>query len=213
MAFSWISTVNLFIYLIILVTSSVVHQKRDDTVWNAQVRSYPWYFNYCHRLGSSPEIPAPYHDRPIQAPQPQRPILLLRRSMLSSLSRLGRRPERESSITEHSTRQSVTVTQQARPPSMLFTTLYPLHVQAALGPTVEPPLPALPPRATHYQHFRNSLTDSGGPPPLMNWPRPDIMSQPLPKRAVSRKKVPASERPSASAAPRETREGLPPSLP
>ncbi len=202
----------MFIYLIFLVISSVVHQKRDDTVWNAQVRSYPWHFKfYCHQLGSSPEIPVSHYDAPIQAPQPRRPILLLRRSMLSSLSRIGRRTERESRITEDSTRQSVT--QQARPVSMLFTTLYPLHVQAAVGPTVEPPPLSFPPPATHSQHIRNSPADIGGPPPLMNWPRSDIMSHPLPKRTVIRKKVHASEHPSASVDPRETRVGLPPSLP
>ena len=165
------------------MTASVVHQKRDDNVWNSQVRSYPWYFNfYCHQLGSSPEIPVLRHDAPIEAPQPRRPILLLRRPMLSSLSRIGRRPERESGITERYTRQSVT--QQARPVSTLLTTFYPLHVQAALGPTVEPPPLFFPPRATHSQHSRNSLADSGGPPPLLNWPRPDIMSHPLPRQTV-----------------------------
>lgn len=191
----------MFIYLILLVIASVVHQKRGDAVWSSQVRSYPWYFNlYCHQLGSSPEIPVPHYDAPIQAPQPQRPILLLRRSIFSSLSRIGRRPERESGITEHYTRQSMT--QQARP---VLPTLYPSHVQAALGPTVGPPPLVLPPRAAHSQHFRNSLVDSGGPPPFLNWPRPDIMSHPLPRRTVVRK-VPAS------VAPRKTREGLP-SLP
>ena len=221
MAFSWICTVTceiypqsrssftaditcaVFIYLIFLVITSVVHQKRDDTVWNSQVRLYPWYFNfYCHQIGSSPEIPVLPHDAPIQAPQPRRPILLLRRSMLSSHSRIGRRAEREFGITERYTRRSVA--QQARPVSMLPTTLYPLHVQAALGPTLEPPPLIFPPRAT--QHFCNPLADSGGPPPLLNWPRPDIMSHPLPRRTVVRKKVPASEHPFASVAPRETRE-------
>jgi len=201
-----------FIYLIFLVISTVVHRKRDDAVWSAQVRSYPWYLKfYCHQIGSSPEIPVLHHDAPIQAPQPRRPILLLRRSMLSSLSRIGRGPERQSGITERSTRQSVR--QQTRPASMLPTTLYPMHVQAALGPTVEPPPLSFPPRVTHSQHFRSSVTDNGGPPPLLNWPRPDIMSHPPPKRTVVRKKAPASELPSASVAPRETRGGLPPSLP
>lgn len=202
----------MFTYLILIVIASVVHQKRGDAVWSSQVRSYPWYFNlYCHhQLGSSPDIPVPHHDAPIQAPQPRRPILLLRRSLLSLQSRIGRRSERESEITEHHTRQSVT--QQARPVPMFFTTLYPMHVQAALGPTAELPPPAFPPRATHAQHFRNSLADSGGPQPLLNWPRPDIMSQPLPKRKVVQK-VPDFEHPSTSVAPRETREGRTPSLP
>lgn len=191
----------MFIYLILLVIASVVHQKRGDAVWSSQVRSYPWYFNfYCrHQLASSPEIPVPHHDAPIQAPQPRRPILFLRRSMLSSRSRIRRRSERESGITEHYTRQSVT--QQARPVSILHTALYPSHIQAALGPTVEPPPLVFPPRATHAQHFRNSLADTGGPPPFLNWPRPDIMSHPLPRR-----KAPTS------VAPRETREGHLPSI-
>jgi hypothetical protein len=212
MAFSWICTINLFIYLVFLVISSVLHQKEDVSVWNAQVRSYPWYFNfYCHKLGSSPEIAAPHHDAPISAPQPQRPILLLRRSVFSSLSRIGRPSDRESGITERSTRQSTT--QQAMPASMPFTTFYPSHVQAALGPTVEPPRLFIPSGATHSQHLRSSLADNGGPPPLLNWPRPDIMSHPPPKRTVVRNRVSPSELPSASSAPRETREGRPPNLP
>jgi hypothetical protein len=200
-----------FIYLVFLLISSVLHQKRDGTVWSAQVRSYPWYFNfYCHQLGSFSEIPVPQDDGSIPAPQPRRPILLLRRSVLSSLSRIGRTPDRESMITEHSTRQSAT--QQAKPAPMLLTTLYPMHVQAALGPSVGPPPLAIPPRAAPSQHFRSSLADSGGPPPLLNWPRPDIMSHPPPKHMAVRK-APASELPSTSSAPRETREGLPPSSP
>jgi hypothetical protein len=178
------------------VISSVLHQKRDDSVWSAQVHSYPWNSHLnCHRLGSTPEIPAPYHDAPIPAPQPRRPIPLLRRSVFSSLSRIGRAPDRESRITERSPRQSVT--QQAKPVPMPLTTLYPLHIQAALGPSAELPPPSIPPRATPSQNFRSSLVDSSGPPPLLNWPRPDIMSNPPPKRMVARKKVPASELPSA----------------
>jgi hypothetical protein len=199
-----------FIYLVFLVGSSVLHRRQDDTIWSAQVRSYPWYLNfYCHQLGSSPEVTAPQHDAPIPAPQPRRPILLLRRSVLSSLSRIGRTPDRESGITERSTRQSATL--QAKPASMLLTSLYPSHIQAALGPTFEPPPLTVPPRATHSQHLRNSLADNGGPPPLRNWPRPDIMSHPPPKRMVVRRNVPVSELPSTSSAPRWTREGLAPS--
>ncbi|KAI0247470.1 hypothetical protein BJV78DRAFT_915230 [Lactifluus subvellereus] len=87
MAFSWICTINLFIYLVFLVISAVLHQKQDDSVWSAQVRSYPWYQHfYCHKLGSSPEIPPRDHQVPIVAPQPRRPIRLHTRSMLSSHS-------------------------------------------------------------------------------------------------------------------------------
>ncbi|KAI0286547.1 hypothetical protein BC826DRAFT_80308 [Russula brevipes] len=76
MAFSWICTTSLLIYLIFLVVSSILHQKRDDTVWGAQVRSYPWFRHfYCHKLGSSPELPLPpnMHLHLSQRPSPAGP--------------------------------------------------------------------------------------------------------------------------------------------
>ncbi|KAH9978348.1 hypothetical protein BJV74DRAFT_859700 [Russula compacta] len=206
MAFSWICTINLFIYLIFLVLSSILHQKRDDTIWTVQVRSYPWYLHlYCHRLGSNPKLPPPHHA-PIPAPQPQRPINLLRQSVLSSLYRADRTSHRHSGTSERSApAPQPAMGQMRRPVSMLRPTLYPFHVQAVLEPVLEPSsggaISLSPYSGRSQQQPRNSL---GGPSPLLNWPRADIMSHAPPKRTVPRKKAPSTE------LPREIGAGLPP---
>lgn len=199
-----------FIYLVFLVSSSILHQTRDDTVWSSQVRSFPWYLNiYCHKLGSSPELSPREHRAPIPAPQPRRPIRLLRPSVLSSLYRAERTPDRESGIIERSAPQ-MTVPQE-RPVSMVAvpTTLYPLHVQTVLAPTKSSPgwAVSFSPHSSHFQQTPgSSLADGSGPPPLLNWPRADIMSHPTPKRVVPRKTVPASALPSVTVLQRETGE-------
>jgi len=214
MALSWICTTNLFIYLVFLVFSSILHQTRDDTVWSSQVRSFPWYLHlYCHKLGSSPELSPRERHAPIPAPQPRRPIRLLRLSVLSSLYRAERTPDRESGVIERSAPQ-MTVP-QGRPVSMVAvpTTLYPLHVQTVLAPTQSSPGWAISfPHSSHsQQHPESSLADGSGPPPLLNWPRADIMSHP-PKRMIPRKTVPASALPSVTMLQRETGEDPPLSL-
>lgn len=210
MAFSWICTINLFIYLIILLGSSIYHQKRDDTVWSAQVGSYPWYLHlYCHKLGSSPEL-APRRDHaPMSAPQPRRPIRLLRLSVLSSLYRAERTPDQAPEVTEHVA--PPTTVPQLRLVSTVPITLYPSHVMSALEPTQEPEPShggalSFSPGFAHPQ--QRHPVDVGGPPPLSDWPRADIMSNPPPKRMAARKKVPASALPSITEGPRRTGEGL-----
>lgn len=231
MAFSWICTINLFIYLIFLVTSAVLHQKQYDTVWRAQIKSYPWYNNfYCHKLGSSPELVQHHQPVAISAPQPWRPIRLLRLSVLSSLYRPEHTPDRSSGVIEHSAPpppppppslpQPPPAMQQAMPVSAVRTSLYPLHVLAVLEPTVEPAIPeafSFYPHVTHShhhdRHHRHSSSLAGGPPPLSNWPRADIMSRPPQRPAVGRRRVPASALPSAAEFPRpraRREEGRPP---
>jgi len=217
MAFSWICTANLFLYLIFLVGSALLHQKRDNTVWSAQVRSYPWYLHfYCHKLGSSPELPQPRDPAPLSAPQARRPIRLLRLSVLSSLYRAERAPSRSDRVSEHVEPQSPTM-QQAQPAPTVRTSLYPLHILSFLGPTHEPePEPESAPGGPYFlyprvvdprQYPRNSVADGGGPPPLVNWPRADIMSIPPPRRKVARTKVPASTLQPITAPLHETAEG------
>jgi hypothetical protein len=247
MAFSWICTINresypqfyvsallltffppfsaVFLYLIFLVGSSLLHQNRDSTVWSAQVRSYPWYLHcYSHKLGSSPELPRSYDPAPIPAPQPWRPIRLLRLSVISSLNRV-RTPSRSGRVSEHVAPQP-TMMQQAGPMSMRRTSLYPLHVLPFLEPThdSEPkpkPEPEPTPTGTHFlyprfvypqQHPRDSVAVGDSPPPLLNWPRADIMSNPPPRGKVARKKVPASTLQPIPAPPRETEGGEGPQL-
>ena len=196
----------MFIYLIFLVLSSILHQKRDDAIWTAQVRSFPWYLHfYCHRLGSYPELPPPHHT-PIPAPQPQRPINLLRQSVFSSIYKANRTSHRHSGTSERSApAPQPAMGQTKRPVSMFRPTLYPFHVQAVLEPIAEPSsggaVSLSPYSGRSQQQARSSL---GEPSPLLNWPRADIMSHPPPKRMVPRKKAPSTE------LPRELGAGLPP---
>jgi hypothetical protein len=206
------------------VGSAVLHQKRDNTVWGAQVRSYPWYLHlYSHKLGSSPEMPQPHDSAPISAPQPRRPIRLLRMSAISSLYRAERAHSRSDRASER-VAQLPTTMQQAKPVSTVRTSLYPLHVLSVLEPTHEPepesesePAPGWTQSLYHrfslpQQHPHSSVADSGGPPPLLNWPRADIMSNPPPRRKVARKQAPASMLPPIAALPRETERGEGPQL-
>ena len=174
------------------------------------MRSYPWYLHfYCHKLGSSPEL-APRRDpAPISAPQPRRPIRLLRLSVLSSLYRAERTPDQASEVTERVA--PPTTIPQPRLVSIVPTTLYPSHVLSALEPIQEPEPShggalSFSPGFAHPQ--QQDPVDCGGPPPLSNWPRADIMSNPPPNRMASRKKVPASTLPSITEGPRVTGEGL-----
>jgi hypothetical protein len=210
-----------FIYLIFLVVSSILHQKRDDTVWGAQVRSYPWFRHfYCHKLGSSPELlPPPQHaPAPISAPQPRRPIHLLSHSALSSLSKAERAPHRQSGLVEPSVPQSTMQRSMPAMPGYAVPTFYPSHIQAALEPAVERVDPSgvaisFSQHTPSQQHLRSSLADGSEPPPLLNWPRADIMSNSSPRRMAARKQTPASALPSIVERPRDTREGRPLNLP
>jgi hypothetical protein len=169
------------------------------------VGSYPWYLHfYCHKLGSSPELPPRLDLAPISAPQPRRPIRLLRLSVLSSLYRAQRTPE---------------ATEEFAPPptmpppglaSTVPTTLYPLHIMSVLEPTQKPePLhgrvPSFTPGFAHPQ--QQHPVDDGGPPPLSNWPRADIMSNPPPRRMATRTKVLSSTLPSMTEGPLATGAG------
>src|SRR6266404_999756 len=242
LVFSWICTINredchslpqagtnilfsVFIYLVALVGSAMLHFKQDFTVWSAQVRSYPWYSNCpCSKLGSRPSSPPPRHHHRHQqqvpvllpAPQPRRPIQFPARALLSfvppkaeQMPVLARDPENPPS----ERRMSQQVMQQTSTSSARVTVLYPLHIQAVWGPPATTPATAggldSAPLSSGTAHSQvplrsppataTTLPPDGGPPPLWNWPRPDIMSLPPPPRkkavAVPSASAPASTQP------------------
>ncbi|KAI0299652.1 hypothetical protein B0F90DRAFT_1727493 [Multifurca ochricompacta] len=210
LAFSWICTINLFIYLIFLVASAILHHKRDSSVWGAQVRSYPWYLHlYRHRLASGASLPDPLHRHQVHlpAPQPRRPIQLPTQAVPSSMHAIEHTlgQQRPGSPTTESRML------EARPTTL--TSLYPLHIQAAWeaaedsGPSsgsegsANLHSPTFP-----QQHLRRSIAD--GPLPLWNWPRADIMS--LPSRPTAARKKSPTAAPSSPVVehPREPELGL-----
>ena len=190
----------------------MLHYRQDCTVWSSQVRSYPWYAN-CHKLESRPSSPLPRHPRqpPISAPQPRRPIRLPTRSMLSYLHKAeimhvpAQDPEDPPPVRRASQRATMG---QAADPSAQLAVLYPLHIQAEWGTSAAGPSSggdggynaasfsptSARPHRTAPAPSTATLPPNGGPPPLWNWPRADIMSQPPParKKAVA---VPSAARP------------------
>ncbi|KAI9452787.1 hypothetical protein BJY52DRAFT_1291815 [Lactarius psammicola] len=227
LAFSWICTINLFIYLVTLVVSAMLHYKQDHTVWSSQVRSYPWYSHtLCHKLGNSPSSPPPRHNHqaPISAPQPRRPIQLPARAVLSFLHKVEHMhvpATQDPGDPSPERRVSQPAMQHTTAPSARFTVLYPLHIQAVWGSSAASPpsggggdSAALPPGSASSQMPLRSapppsatLPPDGGPPPLWNWPRADIMTLPPPARKKAIAVPPAPEPASAIDPPRQSAQG------
>jgi len=220
LAFSWICTVNLSLYLVTLVVSAMLHYKQDCTVWSSQVRSYPWYSDtsLC-RLASRPSSPPPRHQHqaPLSAPQPRRPIQLPTRSVLSYLHKVEQQMHVHTQDPGDSPpvrRASQQAMQQATSPNARLTVLYPLHIQAVWHPSAGGPSSgnggdntALSPTSAHSQMPLRSahppsatLPPDGGPLPLWNWPRRDIMTLPPParKKAIA---VPSASQPAPAIDP------------
>jgi hypothetical protein len=195
------------IYLVSLVVSAMLHYRQDCKVWRSQIRSYPWYSQTCLcRLGSRPSTPPPpprpHHPAPISAPQPRRPIQLPARAVLSYLHKVEKThvpAAQDPGDLPPVRRASQQAMQQATAPSRL-TVLYPLHIQAVWGATSGGPSSraaaggdnavVVSPTSARSQipHPHRSapstsaavLPPDGGPLPLWNWPRADIMTLPPP---------------------------------
>ncbi|KAJ3476278.1 hypothetical protein NLI96_g11271 [Meripilus lineatus] len=75
LAFTWLITVLLVIYLVALLVSAISHQEDDSMVWHAHVRFFPW-FQIRSSLNSAPPSPTRDWHRPfaLAAPQPKRVV-------------------------------------------------------------------------------------------------------------------------------------------
>jgi len=161
LAFSWLSTIILLVYLLCLVCAAIIRQKRDSQIWHASV------IEFCrtdtrHDLRSTPASPILPHfhkAHEVIAPQPRRPpptVIYAYRS--------GMGPEYQ---IEHFHPSSLFATRPIPPiiagaqSSMPAASLYPQHLHSSL--TLQQPLRPSP----------------ASPPPLGNWPRPNAVDQPL----------------------------------
>ena len=181
----------------------MLHYKQDYTVWSSQVRSYPWYSRTCLRkLDSRPSSPPPrhHHQVPISAPQPRRPIQLPARAVVSFIHKGEHVPVQVPAQDPEDPPQERRVSQRATLPtnaaSAHLTVLYPLHIQAVWGTSAADPSSGrgndntvLSPDAAYPQMSLRSapapsttVPPDGGPLPLWNWPRADIMTLPPPSR-------------------------------
>jgi len=177
LAFSWIVTVILLLYLVFLLCTAIVRQQRDPQIWHASVREFCRSPSSRQSLGSAPTSPSlPRFQKEIPdvvAPQPRRPP-----PTAIYAHRSGQGPEYD--IGHHQRPSSPAA---ARPVSLIPVAAPPRHLltrAAATQPIV--PVPSLYP-----QHLQSSVPrppqplqpSPASPPPLGNWPRADAVEQPV----------------------------------
>jgi hypothetical protein len=166
LVFSWICTLLLFGYLLLLTISAYMHQKENPRVWHCSVRRF---FNGDSRTyladSISPSLPNFLKKSPpsFAAPQPRRPPIHTIQAIRSTPS-----PD---SVLEKATERPIPPIPAALPHHQLqntreatATSFYPQHVQLS-QPAVAPVMKQLPSHGV-------------SPPPLGDWPRADIISQP-----------------------------------
>jgi len=176
LAFSWMTTTILLVYLLVLACTAIIRQKEDPEIWHASVR------DVCQSatkfsLGSRPNSPTlPRFNKPVVdvfAPQPRRPVAPVFYSQRSGIN-----PEYDIEH-YHPSNQAA-----ERPMPPIPAAAPPQHLRqstrsAAVLPTVTAP-------SFYPQHIHSSITPrqtmqqtSVSPPPLGNWPRANAVDQPL----------------------------------
>jgi len=177
LAFSWIITMTLLVYLVYLLCAAIIRQQRDPQIWHASVKEICRSPSSRQSLGSAPASPSlPRFQKEIPdvvAPQPRLPpptAINVYRSGQGPEYDIGH-PQRPSSPAAVRPVPPIPV---AAPPSRLLTraaarqsavpvpSLYPQHLQSSV---TRPPQPSQPSPAS--------------PPPLGDWPRADAVEQPL----------------------------------
>jgi len=162
LAFSWLSTIILLVYLLCLVCMTIIRQKRDPQIWHMSVVEF-CRCDMRHDLKSaptSPSLPRFHKTSDVIAPQPRRPP-----PIAVYAYRAGMGPEYQ---IEH-----------FRPPSSAAEGPVPLMLASSNSSASAPSL--------HPQHLHTSLTPrqpsrpspASTPPPLGNWPNPNAVDQPL----------------------------------
>lgn len=182
LAFTWLLTVLLLIYLIALTVAAVSHQEDDAGVWHASVRFFPW-FQIRSSLGSAPPSPTRNWQRPfaLAAPQPKRPVKQadLRMSPDIEAAQEIEQPAPSMFVMSQSGANIVPVTVRQPVPEASVTAR-----QASFPPPPQPePVPSLYP-----EHVRSRLPQTAAPvpsgptpPPLGDWPRTAGRHRGLPK--------------------------------
>jgi len=174
MAFTWTTTAILLLYLLLLLTLSVMHSKYEPRIWQSYIRKSPWSGR--HSLSSTPTSPARPHflkkSPSIVAPKPQRAVPP---AIYGYRSGLG--PEYE---IEHYHPPTPVI----RPEPVLAASSTVNHVEAKQQENTA--LPSLYPQYMHSTTTIQSPYQAGqrnhsppSPPPLGDWPRPNIVMEPV----------------------------------
>lgn len=170
LAFIWMNAIVLLAYLLLLSISVLSYRKRDPTILHCSVRRLPWLGGRSVLASApvspiSPQFATPAVPASIAAPRARHPVHNAVYDYRSGLS-----TDYEIEHYRPSTLVANTHTNPIIPP--LQSSLYPQYMQNVL---VANPPPA-------------AFRESRSPPPLGDWPRPDIISRP----SRSRPKRPAS---------------------
>jgi len=175
-AFTWIAAVILLFYFSLLFVLSLVHSRYDPTIWHRYIRKYPWSGSR-QTLSSAPTSPS----RPnflkkspsIVAPKPQRavpPAIYAYRSGLGS---------------EYEIEHYHPSTPDIRPEPVVVTAPPPAHFDSHLQ-VANNTFPSLYPQFMHSTVTTSSssqderhIHDQPSPPPLGNWPRANVVMEPV----------------------------------
>lgn len=180
LAFSWICTITLLGYFLLLVISTILHHKRDRRIWQRTVRNFPWSPS-CDHLSSEPPSPIIPRFTPksstVLAPTPRRAAPAAMYSHRAGLSTdyhieyykppppLTNQPVPPAAVAPVRNHLPRTRNVTENHPGASF---YPHYIQPSL---ISQPPRTLPPTRQHH------LPPS--PPPLGDWPRANAVSQPL----------------------------------
>ncbi|KAF5365792.1 hypothetical protein D9758_003242 [Tetrapyrgos nigripes] len=175
MAFTWLCTITLLSYSFMICMSCVIYSIKDPRIWVTTIRDFSLFDS--SRLNSQPPSPTPRATQKapatpsIKAPQPRRPV-----------------PTPDFSG-HHSGLSAEYEIEHFQPPPQ---SQYRSEVRSSQGPSSQPntgykslyPQILYPPemthsneRATSFQSQKLSLVADSSP--VIDWPRPDVLSQPI----------------------------------
>lgn len=179
LAFSWICTVLLLGYLLLLTLSAYMHKNENPQIWSCNVRRFDWGGSRTYVSNDGPKrlslprfvekarpgslvLPKPHQPLPKTSktyPDPNHAVQHFQPQPLG-VHPIPPIPAATSSVNQIKNNRDTTAT-----------SFYPRHMQSVMAS--QPSLFSKPMR---------ELPRSSSPPPLGDWPRPSIISQPRAKR-------------------------------
>ncbi|KAK7467020.1 hypothetical protein VKT23_004082 [Stygiomarasmius scandens] len=180
MAFTWLCTIFLLSYCFILVASCIIYSIKDPKIWHTSIRDFSFFDN--SKLNSPLPTPMPRDVQKarattpsIKAPQPRRPPPAAE-NFYNHRSGLGSEYEIEHFQPQIQYANSAPVPTASGSSSRLLNTgylsLYPQVLQPAETSRRNT-------RLTSFSSQRRIPEDSE---PIIDWPRPDVLSRPVSKR-------------------------------
>lgn len=210
LAFTWLCAITLLIYFSTFMFAVFINKKKDPTIWHSIMRKFPWS-GTCTILASAPPTPTlPRFQNTvpiIKAPKPKhaRPGGTGRAPIFSWRSGLSHEYHIEhyqppTTVQPVATRAvdrpraaalpapALPSIEMETPENNFASSLYPAYMQRAI--VIANSEPARPEPASAYASASATTRVArapaqapppASPPPLGNWPRPDIIAQPVSK--------------------------------